>query len=66
MNRSLPAACASMELCDTENVMLYRDWSRSKAWLLNMFHEVVMKLSSTGTDTQHQVHGCLSFAFVSE
>jgi len=52
------AVCASMELCDNENVLLYRDWSRSKAWLLNMFHEVVTKLSSTGTDTQHQVCCC--------
>ena len=54
-----------MELCDSDDALLYRDWSRSKAWLLNMFHEVVTKLSLTGTDTQQQV-SLLSFVFVCE
>jgi len=44
---------------NTENnsyIVLYRDWSRSKLWLLDMFKEAVAKMSSTRPDTLREVN----------
>jgi len=60
-------ACAAWLICQlmlcstkivkTDNVTFDRDWSRSKSWLLSMFHDVVTKQLSSGLNMQHQVSG---------
>lgn len=47
----------STKIVKTDNVTFDRDWSRSKSWLLSMFHDVVTKQLSSGLNMQHQVSG---------